>query len=80
MVLSYDIYEYASLAVDLSFAPEESYDVIRGVQNQKWAEQRLSRGVSLAGEGKLTEAIRCYDDAIELVPRYAEAYTARGAA
>ena len=50
------------------------------MQNQKWAEQRLLRGVEYAKEGKFAEAVRCYSEAIDLVPKYAEAYTARGAA
>ena len=80
MVLLYDINEYSSLCCDFSFPPEQNYERIRAVQNQKWAEQRLLRGVEYAKEGKFAEAVRCYSEAIDLVPKYAEAYTARGAA
>ena len=80
MLLSYDINEYSSMLVDLSFPEEESYDKMRACQNKKWAEERLTKGVFYAKEGKFNDAIRCYSDAIELVPTYPEAYTARGAA
>lgn len=80
MVLSYDINEYASLAFDLSFPESQGYEAMRRAQNQEWAEQRLERGVGFAKEGKFNEALRCYTEAIELVPTFADAYTARGAA
>ena len=80
MVLSCDIDEYASLAFDLSFPESQGYETMRRAQNQEWAEQRLERGVGFAKEGKLNEALRCYTEAIELVPSFADAYTARGAA
>lgn len=80
MVLSYDINEYTSLAVDLSFPESQGYEAMRRLQNQEWAEQRLERGIGFAKEGKFNEALRCYNEAIELVPKFADAYTARGAA
>ena len=80
MVLLCDIAEYSSLCCDLSVPEDQHYETMRAIQNQKWAEQRLLRGVEFAKEGKYNEALRCYSEAIELVPKYAEAYTARGAA
>ena len=65
---------------DLLVPKNQHYETMRAIQNQKWAEQRLLRGVEYAKEGKYNEALRCYAEAIELVPKYAEAYTARGAA
>lgn len=80
MVTSYDINEYSSMLLDLSFPEDQSYQSMREFQNQKWAEERLNRGKYYSNEGKLNEAIRCYSEAIELVPTYPEAYTERGAA
>jgi tetratricopeptide (TPR) repeat protein len=80
MVLSYDINEHTSLLHDLSFPESESYEKIRFSQNKIWAEQRLLRGVEYAKEGKFKEALKYYGESVELVPDYAEAYTARGAA
>ena len=80
MVLLCDIAEYSSLCCDLLVPKNQHYETMRAIQNQKWAEQRLLRGVEYAKEGKYKEALRCYAEAIELVPKYAEAYTARGAA
>ena len=80
MVLAYHLNEYSSMLVDLAYPPEQSYENMRSVQNRKWGEQRLERGIEYAKEGKYVDAIHCYNEAIELVPKYAEAYTARGAA
>lgn len=80
MVLTYHLNEYASMLQDLSYPAEEGYQHMRSIQNRKWGEQRLERGVEHAREGRYQEAIHCYNEAIELVPKFAEAYTARGAA
>ena len=80
MALQLGIVEHMSLLHDLRFPENQNYESMRKVQNQNWAEQRLQRGVEYAKEGKMSEAIRCYGDAIELVPTFAEAYTAKGAA
>lgn len=80
MVLAYHLNEYSSMLLDLTYPPEQSYENMRSVQNRKWGEQRLERGIEYAKEGKYVDAIHCYNEAIELVPKYAEAYTARGAA
>lgn len=80
MVTSYDINEYSSLLLDLSFPEDQSYQSMRAFQNQKWAEERLKRGKYYSNEGKLNDAIRCFCEAIELVPTYPEAYIERGAA
>ena len=80
MALQLGIVEHMSLRHDLRFPENQNYESMRKVQNQNWAEQRLQRGVEYAKEGKISEAIRCYGDAIELVPTFAEAYTAKGAA
>lgn len=80
MVTSYDINEYSSMLVDLSFPEEQSYINMRSFQNKKWAEERLNKGVYYTKEGKYNDAIRCCSEAIELVPTFPEAYTARGAA
>ena len=80
MVSQIGIAQHTSFLHDLSFPDSQNYESMRRVQNQRWAEQRLQRGVEFAKEGKLNEAIRCYSEAIELVPTYADAFTARGAA
>lgn len=80
MILSYDINEYSSMLVDLSYPEEQSYLNMRTYQNQMWAEERLQKGVYYTKEGKYNDAVRCCSAAIDLVPKYAEAYTARGAA
>ena len=56
------------------------YENIRELQNKKWAELRLLKGVSLAKEKKFHEAIKCYDQAIATYADNADVYTARGAA
>lgn len=80
MVVSYDINEYSSMLVDLSFPEDQLYSYMRDNQNHLWAEERIQKGVLYTKEGKYSDAVRCFSDAIDLCPSYAEAYTARGAA
>ena len=42
------------------------------------AEARFKEGNTLAGAGRYEEAIRCYDLALEIDPRYAAAMTNKG--
>nr|CEL66707.1 TPA: TPR Domain containing protein, putative [Neospora caninum Liverpool] len=49
-------------------------------QSSQWAQQRLQQGVSAARKGDLNTAMECYEAALLLKPKYADALVARGAA
>jgi len=55
------------------------YDTLRDEQNRKWAEEKLKKGVRLAKEKKHSEALRYYEQALQLCPRHADTLVARGA-
>ena len=41
---------------------------------------RVQAGIQHAKENNYTKAINCYNEALNLIPNYADAFTARGAA
>ncbi|KXZ56581.1 hypothetical protein GPECTOR_1g522 [Gonium pectorale] len=48
--------------------------------NARWALEAVKQGVAAAKQGNYADAHKCYERALELDPRSAEAHVARGAA
>jgi len=70
----------AALAACASGAEDHwFYDTLREEQNHKWAEEKLKKGVRLAKEKKNSEALKYYEQALQLCPRHADTLVARGA-
>ena len=55
-------------------------DEVKAVVRASWAEESVRRGVDFAKRGDYTTAIKCYEQALELDPRNAVAFVAKGAA
>ena len=55
-------------------------DEVKAVVRASWAEESVRRGVDFAKRGDYTTAIKCYEHALELDPRNAVAFVAKGAA
>jgi len=58
--------------------PTWSYLDLRRMQNKNWATRRLQDGIKLAKESKWRQAENCYQEALDLVPTYAEVWVAYG--
>lgn len=53
---------------------------LKGETQSAWAAEAVRRGVAHARGGDLEAALRCYAQALELVPEHRDAHVARGAA
>lgn len=55
-------------------------DEVKGAVRGSWAEESVRRGIDFAKRGDYVTAIKCYEQALELDPRHADAFVAKGAA
>ncbi len=80
MIQAYNVNEHGSVIPRQAVPAGEFYRALRHEQNQKWAEESVSRGVVLARAAQYDNAIRCYQHALDIEPKFAHAYVAMGAA
>eukprot|EP00854_Cymbomonas_tetramitiformis_P014381 gene14381-17008_t len=55
-------------------------DQTKKAVGRKWAEESTRQGIAHAKKGSYSDALKCYEQALELDPKHRDAYVARGAA
>jgi len=82
MLSSWELVENGTLFRDrpISFPAEKCWNYLRRIQNQEWAKETVSQGISKAKEGNYREALKYYRQALEVDPECSDAFVARGAA
>lgn len=55
-------------------------DSLRVLQNNSWARDSVLRGISYAKRSLFDQSMKCYNYALDIQPRFVQAYIARGAA
>ena len=79
LLQSYAINQYGSLLPPLHVPPSQLYHALRHTQNQQWARDSTMKGIGMAKRGHYDNALKVYAHALEIEPRYVQAYVARGA-
>ena len=79
LLRSYGINQYGSLLPPVVVPPSQLYHALRHAQNQAWARESTVKGIGMAKRGAYDNALKVYAHALEIEPKYVQAYVARGA-
>eukprot|EP01006_Ploeotia_vitrea_P048123 TRINITY_DN67198_c12_g3_i2.p3 TRINITY_DN67198_c12_g3~~TRINITY_DN67198_c12_g3_i2.p3 ORF type:complete len:170 (-),score=102.78 TRINITY_DN67198_c12_g3_i2:83-592(-) len=77
---AYNITSHSSLLSQPSIDRNDLYKTLRYNQNQLWARESVRRGIEQAKARLYDNALKCYKHALEIEPRFKDAFVARGAA
>jgi len=79
MADSFDLVDFQSFLESKEINTHDYYDYIKEEQNRNWAIQMIKEGITLSKQGKDSQALECYNQAIEVDPNNVDAFVALGA-
>lgn len=80
MVSAFSLEELGTMFKRPPELTDGDYEKLRAWQNVQWASETVEQGIGLAKQGKYQEAMKCYNQALEVDPHHRDAFVARGAA